>query len=182
MEMLAITFAVLVVLASRSHVATIVAILASLFTVIGSVLDHIAPTPATVVLTHIGSVGSFILVGYIVGGAVFAPGGVNAHRVRGAIVLYLNFGMLLATSYRLLWDFVPSSLSGIPEGTAPWQASGTILYFSFITLTTIGYGDVVPVHPLARGLANLEGIIGQLYPATILARLVTLQIEEARRR
>jgi hypothetical protein len=53
---------------------------------------------------------------------------------------------------------------------------GNLIYFSFVTLTTIGYGDVVPLHPYARGLANVEAIIGQLYPATLLARLVTLEL------
>jgi hypothetical protein len=43
--------------------------------------------------------------------------------------------------------------------------------FSFVTLTSTGYGDIVPMHPIARSLANLEAIIGQLYPATLLARL-----------
>jgi hypothetical protein len=55
-----------------------------------------------------------------------------------------------------------------------------LIYFSFVTLTTIGYGDIVPLHPYARGLANLEAVIGQLYPATLLARLVTLEITSAK--
>jgi hypothetical protein len=50
------------------------------------------------------------------------------------------------------------------------------MYFSFVTLTTIGYGDITPIHPFARSLANLEGIFGQLYPATLLARLITLEL------
>ena len=54
-------------------------------------------------------------------------------------------------------------------------------YFSFVTLTSVGYGDIVPVHPHARSLANVEAIIGQLYPATLLARLVTLEIADRRR-
>ena len=50
-----------------------------------------------------------------------------------------------------------------------------VIYFSFTTLTTTGYGDIAPVHPVARGLCNLEAVIGQ-YPATLLARLVTLEL------
>ncbi|HUB63281.1 MAG TPA: potassium channel family protein, partial [Methylocella sp.] len=49
-------------------------------------------------------------------------------------------------------------------------------------LTTVGYGDITPVHPIARSLCNLEAIIGQLYPATLLARLVTLELEDRHRR
>jgi hypothetical protein len=54
--------------------------------------------------------------------------------------------------------------------------ASNLIYFSFVTLTTTGYGDVFPVHPIARSLCNVEAIIGQLYPATLLARLVTLEI------
>jgi len=52
-----------------------------------------------------------------------------------------------------------------------------LIYFSFATMTTTGYGDISPLHPMARALCNLEAIFGQLYPATLLARLVTLEIE-----
>ena len=62
---------------------------------------------------------------------------------------------------------------------SPALASNAI-YFSFVTLTSTGYGDVFPVHPMARSLCNLETILGQLYPATLLARLVTLEIEGRR--
>jgi hypothetical protein len=54
--------------------------------------------------------------------------------------------------------------------------ASNLIYFSFVTLTTTGYGDIFPVHPIARSLCNVESIIGQLYPATLLARLVTLEI------
>jgi hypothetical protein len=56
------------------------------------------------------------------------------------------------------------------------MAHGAILYFSFVTLTSTGFGDIAPVHPVARMLANLEGIIGQFYPATMIARLITLEL------
>jgi hypothetical protein len=93
---------------------------------------------------------------------------------------YLNLGMMFATGYRLLWDLNPASLNGIPTPIETLQATHTILYFSFVTLTSIG-GNIVPVHPFARSLVNLESIIGQLYPATLLARLVTLQLQSGRR-
>ena len=54
--------------------------------------------------------------------------------------------------------------------------ASNLIYFSFVTLTTTGYGDVFPLHPIARSLCNLEAVIGQLYPATLLARLVTLEM------
>jgi hypothetical protein len=58
---------------------------------------------------------------------------------------------------------------------------GSLLYFSFVNLTSVGFWDIVPVHPVARSLANLEAVVGQLFPATLLARLITLQLEARRR-
>lgn len=62
----------------------------------------------------------------------------------------------------MIWYFVPSSLTNIP-GDAGWPAYGQIVYFSFVTLTSTGFGDIVPVHPVIRMLVNVEAIIGQLY-------------------
>jgi len=53
-----------------------------------------------------------------------------------------------------------------------------LFYLSFTTLTSTGYGDIVPIHPLARSFCNIEAVIGQLCPATLLARLVTLQLQD----
>jgi hypothetical protein len=71
---------------------------------------------------------------------------------------------------------VPDAFKGLESFRGNFAVAGNLIYFSFVTLTTIGYGDIVPVHPYARGLANLEAVIGQLYPATLLARLVTLEL------
>jgi hypothetical protein len=56
------------------------------------------------------------------------------------------------------------------------------VYFSFTTMTSTGFGDIIPLHPFARSAANLEAVMGQLFPATLLARLVTLEIEARRTR
>ena len=64
--------------------------------------------------------------------------------------------------------------------TAHVSLPSDLVYFSFTTLTTLGYGDIMPVHPIARSLSNIEAIIGQVYPATLLARLVSLGGEQAR--
>jgi hypothetical protein len=55
-----------------------------------------------------------------------------------------------------------------------------MLYFSITTLTTTGYGDIVPVNPFARSLANLEALLGQFYLAITMARLVTLELADRR--
>ena len=72
---------------------------------------------------------------------------------------------------------MPNAFAGLRPQQGNLPAAGDLIYFSFVTLTSTGYGDIVPLHPFARGLANVEAIIGQLYPATLLARLVTLEVE-----
>jgi hypothetical protein len=179
-ELLLATFAALVIVVSRGPIAAAVAALAMTLTLLGVFLMLFAPIPSMALLTRIGTIVGASLVAIVVGRAVVAPGKVTAHRVVGAIVVYLNFGMIFATMYRLMWDLDPGALSGIPSGIDPAHAAGATLYFSFATLTTVGYGDIVPIHPLARSLTNLEGVIGQLYPATLLARLVTLEVDARR--
>ncbi len=111
---------------------------------------------------------------------MFGSGQVTFHRVQGAIVLYLNIALLFFTFYRLADVLLPNAFSGLPSTGREYGSGAALLYFSFATLTTLGYGDITPLHPLARSLANLEAVIGQLYPATLLARLVSLEIEHRR--
>lgn len=71
----------------------------------------------------------------------------------------------------------PKSCSDTFPVHSPMHLPSNLIYLSFVTLTSVGYGDIVPVHPVARSLTNIETIIGQLYPATLLARLVTLEVK-----
>ena len=81
--------------------------------------------------------------------------------------------------YTLVGAYAPNAFSGTTI-TARVSLPSDLVYFSFTTLTTLGYGDIMPVHPIARSLSNVEAIIGQVYPATLLARLVSLGQGQAR--
>jgi hypothetical protein len=111
----------------------------------------------------------------VVARAVFAPGKITFHRVIGGVLLYLTIGVTFVALFGLLVLLVPNPISNLGNLQGNFGI-GNLIYFSFVTLTTIGYGDIVPLHPYARGFANIEAIIGQLYPATLLARLVTLEL------
>ena len=74
----------------------------------------------------------------------------------------------------------PAAFTDLPAPTGGPGDLATILYFSLTTLTTTGYGDIVPLDPFARSLANLESVIGQFYLAITVARLVTLELEDRR--
>lgn len=112
----------------------------------------------------------------IVGRAVFAPGRITYHRIMGAIVLYLAIGLLFVALYTYVGLGSREAFSGMAVRDNPLFSSNMI-YFSFGTLTTAGSGDIAPLNPIARSLCNIEAMIGQLYPATLLARIVTLEIE-----
>ena len=79
----------------------------------------------------------------------------------------------IAVSYEAIFVRVPAAFAGSPGNIASFERW---IYFSFVTLTTVGYGDITPVATSARALGTFEAFIGQLYPAVILARLVSLQI------
>jgi hypothetical protein len=100
-------------------------------------------------------------------------------RIVGAICVYLLIGLAWAKIYESLDDLVPDSFR-FPADTA-WVTPGLLryTYFSFVTLGTLGYGDVTPVTALAGTLAWMEAITGQLYLAITVARLVALSMADS---
>jgi hypothetical protein len=164
----------------HSPVATIAVLIAVALSPIGSFFWREDPTPLTEWLSAGGRFLAIATVTLVIARVVFGSGRVTFHRVQGAVVLYLNFGLMFFIIYRLLDNLLPHAFSGLPPSGQEFGSGAALLYFSFSTLTTLGFGDILPVHPLARNIANLEAIIGQLYPATLLARLVSLEIAHRR--
>jgi hypothetical protein len=112
---------------------------------------------------------------------VYRPGPVTGHRVRGAIAAYLLIAILFAYIYIFFAAVVPGSFQ-LPAwaSQAGTERGETFFYFSMVALTTVGFGDITAIHPLARSLVMMEALIGQLYPAILIARLVTLELETRR--
>ena len=124
------------------------------------------------------------LVTLLVGRHVFGADRVTASRIQGAVLVYLNIAALFGIVYSALEAHVPGAIvmmGGALPSVRGAQAA-TMTYFSLATITTTGYGDFIPVHPLARSLANFEAVLGQLYPATMIARLVALHLDHAKDR
>jgi hypothetical protein len=116
-----------------------------------------------------------VTLGLVVAQAVLKRGRVTYHRIIGAILVYLLIAVAFATLFVFIGLSIPGAIKGITFEDDRSLASA-VFYMSFVTLTSTGYGDIVPVHPFARSLCNIESVIGQLYPATLLARLVTLEL------
>lgn len=100
---------------------------------------------------------------------------VNAEVMCAGISVYLLLGMLWAFAYTLVARLIPDAfaLNGTPIAGPPLHGFGAF-YFSYITLTTVGYGDIVPVVPAARMLAATEAMTGTLFVAILISRLVAL--------
>jgi Ion channel len=105
---------------------------------------------------------------------VFREGNINIFRIYGAIAVYLVLGILWGEIYILLYLMDPAAFYFDPATQRGEPPISELVYFSFTTLTTLGVGDIVPVSPVARSMATLEALVGQIYPAVLLARLVTL--------
>ena len=161
---------------SASPMAVVAMLIALVMIVIGAILRIRSPSLLDLNLFA----GSWFIVGvtmaWAVARATFAPGRITYHRVIGAVLLYLSVAVIFAALFTFVGSLVPEAFSGMKVENSPALAS-QVIYFSFATMTTTGYGDVSPVHPIVRSLCNLEAIFGQLYPATLLARLVTLELE-----
>ncbi len=114
----------------------------------------------------------------VVLGHVFKAGPITGHRIQGAVAAYLLIAISFALAYFLLEFLIPSSFQ-FPGGAIVLdeQSWKVFYYFSTSTLTTLGYGDVIPVHAVARSLSMAEALIGQLYPAILLARMVSLHTQ-----
>ncbi len=111
---------------------------------------------------------------------------VTGDTIRGAIIIYLLIGALFSSVYILIEIVFPGSFlitnnAGKPTVASPGGVSKFFGYFSMVTLTTLGYGDIVPIRELSRTMAWIEAFIGQIYLAVTIARLVGIYIAQESR-
>jgi hypothetical protein len=157
---------------ARSRGAMAMVIIAVALTIAGSVWRHDRPDLVADTVSTAGQVLPQLALLWIVSTAVFGGGPTTYHRILGAIAMYLGIGMIFVSLDILLVQFVPHAFTRLPPN--PFELRQALTYFSFSTLTTSSFGDILPAHPIARNLANLEAICGQLFPAILLARVVGL--------
>lgn len=136
-----------------------------------SLLNSIANNPSLglaslAVLMAFESISIYLAIEYLL-----SPGDISFNRLIGAVCTYLLIGMVFAGLYFYLVAFDPESFSGIDierRADVYWDMT----YFSFVTLTTLGYGDILPVGQAARALAHLEASTGTLFIAILIGLLV----------
>lgn len=110
---------------------------------------------------------------------IFTGKSITVLKVGGSVAVYILLGQIWTSLYLTTYLLEPSSFLIGGEEIQYNEALKHLSYFSFVTLTTIGYGDIVAVNSVARLLAMMEGLLGQLFPAIFIAKLVSLQITGA---
>jgi hypothetical protein len=177
-DALVVTTLMIVVVLSRRW-AAITLIVLGLAVTAASLLPRVEWSQGwTALFRRGGEILAFSALIWVVAHAVYAPGRITSRRLQGAVVLYLSLAMTFAAAYGLIWELRPIAFANLVTRVGGPEEVGTMMYFSLATLTTTGYGDIVPVDPLARSLANLEAVLGQFYLAITVARLVTLELRD----
>lgn len=151
--------------------------------VMGVVLNFTAVALDSTVMLHSSLAALFV---FLVVAIVFTlkqvvvDRAITVNRLVGALCVYLLLGVIWALTYSFVDAISPNSFTGF-EPLQDWEWDSEWLYFSFATMTTLGYGDIVPVSATARSLAYMQAIFGQFYIAILVAGLVSAYISSGHR-
>lgn len=139
-------------------------------------MRYIDPTPTLQLWDFGASLVSCAMLSGILLIQAFREGEVNAHRIQGAVAVYLLLALTWSFAYAVVGALDPHAFleSGVPNAVG--LDTHRYMYFSFVTLTTLGLGDILPMSPAARLLVIVESVIGQLFPVVLIARLVSLEL------
>jgi voltage-gated potassium channel Kch len=110
----------------------------------------------------------FVLVAAALAARVFRPGRITVHRLLGAVALFVVLGVCWGMAYQAVDLTWPGSIRTNGAPASPQDA----MWMSFITLTTVGYGEVVPISHFARSLASMEALTGVLFPSVLIGLLL----------
>ena len=111
---------------------------------------------------------------------LLSPKPIDLNKIIGSVTVYLMVGMNWAFLYYFAELFLPGSFSGFSLQQSGDSILFDLIYYSYVTLSTLGYGDITPVAPIVRGLAMIEALFGQFYIAILVAVLVGLHISSHR--
>ena len=142
--------------------------------------------PIIMAVGLVGSIGLLGLAGWAIISTTVRHPRVTRDTIYAALAVYLLIGLAFAFCYSLITMKHPDAFRG-PGGASigPLEAMATpaqfssVVYYSLITLTTLGYGDILPVRPEARLLSSLEAVFGQFYVATVIGWLVGRQVSQS---
>jgi hypothetical protein len=156
-------------------VILVIAIVLAIPAVAGRWLNHFRPD---LVPPRVFLIGGLLLIAFVVANLlrfILRAPSVNIEVLCASISVYLMLGLVWAMAYWLVDRLTPGGAFSFNTAAGPRTIEGLSgLYFSFVTLSTVGYGDITPISPAARWLAAMEAVTGLLYVAVLIARLVSL--------
>jgi len=126
------------------------------------------------------AIATLLYISFVILRRIFTHPVVTSGTVSAALVVYLIFGVIWARTYWLVEYLRPDSFTGL-AGSEGAILQRDLFYYSYVTLSTLGYGDISPVSAVARSLAITEATIGQLYLVVMVAGLVGLNLSERQR-
>ena len=164
-----------VVAVADSKRVLVIAILLAIPAIAGRWMNHFRPD---LVPPHVFLTAGLILIAFVVANLlrfVLRAPSVNADVLCASISAYLMLGLMWTLAYWLVDQLTPGGAFSFNTNAGTQSINGfTGFYFSFITLSTVGYGDITPVSKIARWLAAMEAMTGLLYVAVLISRLVSL--------
>lgn len=117
----------------------------------------------------------FVWTAWLAARQVLFTGTIDGNKIVGAICIYLLLGYIWALGFLFIAEVSPQAFNGLQQ--ASWHDNFfDALYFSFVTLTTLGYGDISPAQPLARFLVIMEAVTGMFYMSILVASLVGVRM------
>ena len=134
----------------------------------------LAPSPISVAVGIFCEITFFCFVALILLFHLFRHEQVTSDTIAGSICVFLLFGIIWTLVYQAIYFFDRSAFNNIATESLSPTATVDLLYYSFATLTTLGYGDITPVSRLGRMFAVTQAIVGQLYLTVLVARLAGL--------
>ncbi|MBI3407248.1 MAG: two pore domain potassium channel family protein [Planctomycetes bacterium] len=168
------------------HFFRVMAVLLAIPTMVGIWTGYVLPDfprfPLSIVF-HVSATLFFAFTVAAILNAIFKEKIVSADSIYGAFCGYLLIGLLFGHVYSMVEEVTPGSLRGTADFEARVQNEDSrffqMTYFSLMTLTTVGYGDIIPIKPVARSLAVAEAILGQFYLAVLIAALIGKRVAQA---
>jgi hypothetical protein len=127
-------------------------------------MSFLTPTPTLLLWADVWALTAIVIMAFVLLSEIFRKGPVAHYRIQGAIAVYLLFGIGWAHAYHIAEILHPGSFNssaGAMSNVSDW------LYYSFVTLSPVGYRDITAVRPIARSLSVSEALTGQLYLAVL---------------
>jgi hypothetical protein len=154
-----------------------------------AILSNVIPGPHVAMVRHAVSALFLAFTAVVLLGAVLSQGRVDGNKISGSVCVFLLLGFTWSSLYTIAELASPGSVraphgdtQALHEALVSGDPDTSMTYFSFVTLTTLGYGDMLPASRVTRMLAWVEAVVGQLYLAILVAWLVGMYLSHSQRK